>query len=107
MNNNGYFPNSSYIPSEGTAPPYTNFAPPRREETVADILRQNIDVYASFYMSFPDSIEWRDRVFTGKIKNATRDFFLLYNEEEQKWYILWSIYINYIVFDEKINKFKE
>ena len=49
-------------------------------------------------MSFADSIEWRDKVFVGKVESAGRDYVLL-RTDNNKQLLLWSIYINFIEFE--------
>lgn len=99
MNNNGFY----RIPNNNTRdamPSDFNFVNTPPDISLTDLLNSQIGNVASFYMSFPDSVEWRDRIFTGTIKSAARDFFFIYNEEEREWYILWAVYVNYIVFKE-------
>ncbi len=103
MNNNFFRQNSynpSYIPQESTAPPMIsnnndNMDTYKYTET---IINENIGKTANVYMSFADSIEWRDRIFRGKIESAGRDYILL-RDENNKQLLLWSIYINFIEFD--------
>ena len=86
------FNTSSYVPDL-----------PMEQSYVENILRLNKGKIASFYMSFPDSNEWRDRIFTGVIEQAARDHIVISDPKTGKWYLLLSIYLNYIVFDESIN----
>ena len=111
MNNNGYYtgyqntnigtssgyPNQQYAPTVGT----TEF--PMEQSYVENILRLNKGKIASFYMSYPDSNEWRDKIFTGRVEQAARDHVVVFDPKNGKWYLLLSIYLNYIVFDEEIN----
>ena len=76
---------------------------PLEQSYVENILRLNKGKIASFYMSFPDSNEWRDRIFTGVVEQAARDHVVISDPKTGKWYILLTIYLNFIVFDEKIN----
>jgi len=76
---------------------------PMEQSYVENILRMNKGKVASFYMSFPDSNEWRDRIFTGVVEQAARDHVVISDPKTGKWYLLLSIYLNYIVFDEDIN----
>ncbi len=62
---------------------------------------------AKFYMAFPDSIEWRDKVFTGIIEQAGKDHIIISNPQDGKWYLLLLIYLNYVEFEERINYIKE
>ena len=43
------------------------------------------------YVSFPDSIEWRDSVFEGILKQVGKDYIVIENT------IIWCIYIDYII----------
>lgn len=109
MNNNMY-PN--YTPPitnsnlGGTLPPIQNvptnnggnLQPPYAE----NLLKQNQGKLATFYMSYPDSIEWRDRKFTGIIEDAGRDYALLSEPNTGKWWLLWLVYINFVEFNEPI-----
>ena len=53
-------------------------------------------------MSFSDSIEWRDKVFEGVLEAWGRDFFLIHDTRNDKRYMLWNIYINYLEFSEDV-----
>lgn len=67
-----------------------------------NILSLNKEKKIRVYMSFSDSIEWRDKVFEGILKAWGRDFLLLYDENNNKWYMVWNIYIDYIEFLEEV-----
>lgn len=92
--------NPSYIPQESTTPPISegnneNIDTYKYTET---IINENIGKKATVYMSFADSIEWRDKVFVGKVESAGRDYVLL-RTDNNKQLLLWSIYINFIEFE--------
>jgi len=70
---------------------------------IENILRLNKGKLATFYMSFPDSVEWRDKTFTGIIEAAGRDHIIVSDPKAWRWYLLLLIYLNYVDFDEKIN----
>ena len=76
---------------------------PMEQSYVENILRMNKGKVASFYMTFPDAGEWKDRIFTGVIEQAARDHFVISDPKTGKWYLLLAIYLDYIVFDEEIN----
>ena len=76
---------------------------PMEQSYVENILRLNKGKVASFYMSYPDSNEWRDRIFTGVVEQAARDHVVVSDPKTGKWYLLLAIYMNFIVFDEEIN----
>ena len=68
---------------------------------VDNIFRLNIGKEASFYLSYSDSIEWRDKVFTGIIRESGKDYVLL--DSNGTWILIWMIYINYVTFNGPIN----
>lgn len=103
MNNSYFNPNSfsnDYSGSSG-APSGTDL--PMEQSYVENILRLNKGKVASFYMTFPDANEWRDRIFTGVVEQAARDHVVISDPKTGKWYLLLSIYLDFIVFDEEIN----
>ena len=58
---------------------------------------------ATVYMSFTDSISYRDKIFTGIIEQAGRDHIILSDPNTGKWYMLLMIYLDYVEFNDKIN----
>ena len=71
-------PNNFTVTSQGTAPPYQNFIPqpnfnnqinnnPISQDVdyAENILELNTGKFANFYMSYSDSLEWRDKIFSG------------------------------------------
>jgi spore germination protein Q len=112
MNDNYYqnptFPGQpmpSGTPNQQTAPipTYNQFPPPDEQSFIENILRLNRGKLATFYFSFPDSVEWRDKVFEGVIEQAGRDHIVVSDPKTGKWYLLLMIYLNYVTFDERIN----
>ncbi len=90
--------NPSYIPSESSSIP--GVGNPESNEYAEDLLNKNIGKHLKVFMSFNDSIEWRDKIFEGTLEAWGRDFFLLNDKKNNKWYMVWNIYIDYIEFDE-------
>ena len=70
---------------------------------IENILRLNRGKLATFYVSFPDSVDWRDKTFTGVIEAAGRDHIIISDPNTGKWHLLLMIYLNYVDFNEKIN----
>ena len=70
----------------------------------ANLIRKNIGKKATFYASFSDSIQWRDSVFDGIIEDAGKDYVLIYNRDNNKRFLLWNVYLDYIAFDEPLNR---
>lgn len=108
--------NPSYIPSQSTFPPYMNIPGYIGDANVAtnpngvttdpqyaeNLFTMNHGKKVTVYFSYPDSIEWRDRAFTGTILAAGRDYLLLKNDQGQT-ILLWLVYINFATFDEEIS----
>ena len=104
MNNNMYA-QPNYIPSQGTAPPIiTPNSSYNKEAYGENLIRKNVGKKATFYMSFGDSIKWRDSVFEGIIEEAGKDYVLIYNQDTNKRVLLWNVYLDYIIFDEQLNR---
>ena len=114
---NGNLNNPSYIPNQSTYPPYMSmpdYVSPNNNNinstnnTMIDpqyaenLFTMNHGKRVTVYFSYPDSIEWRDRVFTGVILAAGRDYLLLRNDQGQT-ILLWLVYINYATFDGEIS----
>lgn len=102
--NPNYTPNQNqpnYIPSQSTAPPGVGYV----NENISyseDILNKNKGKKIKVYTSFSDSIEWRDKIFEGILETWGRDFFLISDKKNNKWYMVWAIYIDYIEFNEEV-----
>ncbi len=93
--------NPSYIPSESSSAPGVG-GTEITNEYAEELLNKNIGKTLKVYMSFNDSIEWRDKVFEGILEAWGRDFFLLKALDSNKRYMLWNIYINYLEFNEDV-----
>lgn len=106
--------NPSMIPNQSTYPPYMDFPgyqgnnlnnetnsfnsspQPEYAETIFTLNRGK---RVSVHLSYPDSIEWRDRVFTGTILSDGRDYLML-KQDDGQIVLLWLVYINFTYFDE-------
>ena len=69
---------------------------------IENILRNNIGKKVRVHASFSDSVEWRDRVFTGIIEHAGRDNLVINDKENDKYYLILMIYVDFVEFDEEI-----
>ena len=67
------------------------------------VLQKNIGMTGYFFVSFPDSVDWRDKIFYGVLTDAGDDYILIYNQENNEYYLVWSIYLNYATFDRRPN----
>ena len=117
MNNNnfanpGTFPGNplysggmSQSPNQETAPTYLDQNGPMMFEQsyIENILRLNRGKQVEIYASYPDSNEWRDRVFSGIVEQSGRDHIILSDPKTGNWYLILLIYVNYVKFDERIN----
>ena len=113
MNNTGFFPNNPYpgqtiVPEQGTNPNQgiglitnQNQQMNNHVEYADNIFLLNKGKVVTVYFSYPDSIEWRDKTFTGTIIDAGRDY-LLIRDINGNNILLWLIYINYAIFNEDI-----
>lgn len=69
---------------------------------IENILRLNRGKQVEVYASYPDSTEWRDKVFKGIIERSGRDHLILSDPSTGEWYLILMIYINYIKSNERI-----
>ena len=91
MNNNLY---NNYIPNHGNVQDFGYLS----NEYVEGYLKNNIGKRIEIYVSFPDSVEWRDNIFKGILEQVGKDFIVINND--LKKYIIWCIYINYAIIDK-------
>ena len=70
---------------------------------IENILRLNRGKVVTLYFSYPDSVDWRDKIYTGVIEAAGRDHIIISDPKTGRWYLLLMIYLNYVDFEEKIN----
>ena len=76
---------------------YNNYNPINNHiyNYVDDYLKGNIGKKMEVHVSFSDSIEWRDSKFSGILESVGKDYIVI--NSNNKRYIIWSIYIDYIV----------
>ncbi len=70
---------------------------------IENILRLNKGKKVRAYVSYPDSIEWKDKIYDGIIEEAGRDHLILSDPATGKWFLIRLIYLNYVEFDTRIN----
>ena len=92
----------NYIPSQSSSPPGVGGVVKGNIFYAEYILNQNIGKKIKVYMSFADSIEWRDRIFEGTLEAVGREFLLISDRQNNKWYMLWSIYIDFLEFSDEV-----
>ena len=69
---------------------------------IENILRLNKGKIATIYMSFEGS-QWGSKIFKGKLEAAGKDHIIISDLQTQMRYLLLTIYLDYITFDEEIN----
>ena len=104
--NSGDFPGSPLYVDGKTVPNQqnqVNFQNTTFEQSyIENILRLNRGKQVEIYASYPDSNEWRDRIFKGIVEQSGRDHVILSDPKTGDWYLILIIYVNYIKFDERI-----
>lgn len=85
-------------------PPFTPPTPgPFIEQSyIENILRLNRGKTATVYMNFEGS-QWGSKIFKGEILQAGKDHLILKDNQTGVNYLLLSIYLSYITFDENID----
>jgi spore germination protein Q len=92
-------PNIITPPGNISYDPYTD----GEQSYIENILRLNKGKTIRAYVSYPDSNEWRDKVYDGVIEQAGRDHLIVSDPKTGMWYLIRMIYLDYVEFDEKIN----
>lgn len=105
--NGTYYQNPTF-PTAATNNYTDNIIPVGTELTmeqsyIENILRLNRGKKVKAYVSYPDSLDWKDSIYNGIIEQAGRDHLIISNPETGKWYLILMIYLNFVEFDEKIN----
>ena len=104
--NGSYYKNAMYNADFNHMRPADNFGGddlPMEQSYIENILRLNKGKKVNVYMSYSDSVEWRDKMYTGIIEQAGRDHLIISDPSTGKWYLLLMIYLDYVEFNEKIN----
>ena len=89
-------------PNQASAPTVSNELS-LEQSYIENILRLNKGKQVTVHMTFPDSIEFKDREFRGIVEQAGRDHIILSDPKTGKWFLLLMIYVDFITFDEYIN----
>ena len=69
---------------------------------IENILRLNLGKVVSVYMNFENS-QWGSKIFKGKLEAAGKDHIIISDINTNMRYLLLTIYLDYITFDEEIN----
>ncbi|WP_249029187.1 spore coat protein GerQ [Tannockella kyphosi] len=73
------------------------------EEYTENILKNNIGKLGTFYFTYTGSTEWRDRVYRGVLEQAGIDHFVIRDPQNNRRYLLASLYYVWAEFDEALN----
>ena len=110
MNGNFYqnptFPNNQFEDNSYTSPPgnISSMSQDYGEQSyIENILRLNKGRKINAYVSFPDSKDWQDKVFSGLIEQAGKDHLIIKDITNGNWYLIKIIYLDYVEFMEPIN----
>jgi len=107
--NGTYYPNPTFPTNQNNydvnmnTNNQTQTSLPMEQSYIENILRLNKGKMVKAYVSFPDSTEWRDKIFEGRIEEAGRDHLIISNPNTGEWDLILMIYLNYVTFDEHIN----
>ena len=69
---------------------------------IENILRLNLGKTISVYMNFENS-QWGSKIYKGKLEAAGKDHIIISDLNTNTRYLLLTIYLSYITFDEEIN----
>lgn len=69
---------------------------------IENILRLNLGKIVSVYMNFENS-QWGSKIFKGKLEAAGKDHIIISDPSNNMRYLLLTIYLDYVTFDEEIN----
>lgn len=103
--------NGSYYPNPTFPTNQTNYTPdnsevatmPMEQSYIENILRLNRGKKAKVFASYPDSNDWRDRIYDGIIEQAGKDHLIMSSPSLGDWYLIPMIYVNWVEFEEKLN----
>ncbi len=103
---NYYYPNPyGYFPGGYTGGFYPNQQPTDQldeQSYIENILRLNLGKDVSVYMNFENS-QWGSKIFKGKLEAAGKDHIIISDPTNNMRYLLLTIYLDYVTFDEEIN----
>ena len=102
-NQNNYEVNMNHANNPGMINNPNSANTPMEQSYIENILRLNKGKMVKAYVSFPDSTEWRNKIFAGRIEEAGRDHLIISNPNTGEWDLILMIYLNYVTFDERIN----
>ncbi len=106
--NGTYYPNPTFPTNMGNYPETgndvnTSLPLPMEQSYIENILRLNRGKQVKVFAAFPDSNDWRDRMFDGIIEDAGKDHLIMSSPSTGDWYLIPLIYVNWVESEEKIN----
>lgn len=103
--NGAYYPNPTFPNNQNAYLEDQNMtsALPLEQSYIENILRMNIGKKAKVFCSFPDSNEWKDKIYDGIIEQAGKDHLVMSSPSLGDWYLIPMIYVNWVEFEEPIN----
>lgn len=104
---NYYYPIPPMYQYQGGYNPYQPLPQQQNVESdessyIENILRLNLGKVVSVYMNFENS-QWGSKIFKGKLEAAGKDHIIISDPSTNMRYLLLTIYLNYVTFDEEIN----
>jgi spore germination protein Q len=75
----------------------------QEESYVENILRMNLGKVATIYMTFENNCEWNAKIFKGVVEAAGRDHIIISDPTSGKRYLLLTVNLDYITFNEPLN----
>lgn len=91
-------PSGSMITPAGTTMPL-----PTEESYVENILRMNLGKVATLYMTYENNSEWNAKIFKGVLEAAGRDHIIISDPATGRRFLLLTLNLDYITFDEPLN----
>ncbi|WP_424766412.1 spore coat protein GerQ [Paenibacillus sp. sgz302251] len=92
-------PSGSFVtPTGGTIAP----SPVTEESYVENILRLNRGKIGTFYMTYENNREWNAKIFKGVVEAAGRDHIIISDPTTGMRYLLLTLNLDYVTFDEPI-----
>lgn len=82
--------------------PYQVQQPFMEQSYIENILRLNLGKMATIYMNFEGS-QWGSKVYKGELIAAGKDHIILKDNQTGITYLLLTIYLSYITFEEDLN----
>lgn len=103
--NGTYYPNPTFPTNMNNFPQDQEISTnmPMEQSYIENILRLNKGKKAKVFCSFPDSNEWRDRIYDGIIEQSGKDHLVMSSPSLGDWYLIPMIYVNWVEFEEPIN----